>query len=320
MSKFDPNKPNNNMPKLPFEVNFKDSDLLIQLNKTNIELVRLNEMAKRMPNQEILLDFVSIKEWVNSNEIENINTTIKDAFIAELEKDEEKIKKADKETIHYKDAVNYWYSKIEKIGFLSTNDYEKINNILLKNTTWIISSPNKKITKWNKILYTPPQWINLIRNLLKNFEDYYNIFNEKTEIDSLLKLPILHYQFEAIHPFSDWNGRTWRIIAVLYLVLHKKLDLPILFLSDYIFKYKDEYYNNLKNIDNQEKWAIKNFIHWMLAWIEIQAMETRIIIYKIFNLSLQTIKQIKENQELNKMYSKELIDFLFIRPFYNIEW
>lgn len=321
---FDPKKPNNSLRKFPKEeFNFNDIDLLKQLNKTNIAITELNWVAKSIPNQKILLEFISIKEWIKSNEIEAIHTTVWDAFMAELIEDKTKISIENKETINYKDAIYFWYNKILKNWWIWFNDILEINKIITENNSWVISSPNKKIEKKDssgkiEVVYTPPIWIDLIKELLYNFENYYNSFDEDIEIDPLLKLPIIHYQLEAIHPFWDWNWRTWRILMVLYFVLYKKLDLPIIFLSDFINKYKSDYYQYLRNIDKWDKNAIKDFTIWLLMWIQIQAIETQITIFKIIELKNSLKLKFKNDTELNKIYSRELLDFIFIRPFYSI--
>jgi len=321
---FNPTLPNNNLSRLPNEeFNFNDIDLLKQLNKTNIAITELNWVAKSIPNQNILLEFISIKEWIKSNEIEAIHTTVWDAFMSELIDDKSKLSIENKETINYKESLYFWFNKIIKNWWLGFNDILEINRIITESNSWIISSPNKKIEKKDKswkveIVYTPPQWKNLIKDLLYNLEEYYNNYNEDDEIDPLLKLPLIHYQFEAIHPFGDWNGRTWRIIMVLYFVLYKKLDLPIIYLSDYINEYKNEYYQYLRDIDKWEKEALKYFTLWLLKWIQIQALKTQITIVKIRNLKDSLKEKFKKDLELKKIYSKELLDFIFIRPFYSI--
>ncbi len=317
MHKFDPLKPNNSMPKLPLELDLRNPDLLIQLSKTNIALAKLTANSKLIPNQNILMDFFSIKEWVSSWEIENISTTIETAFLAEIESNK-KIDQNTKETLYYKEAIIFGNTQLKKNKCLNANDIIKLNNILLQNNQWILSSPDKVIKKWNKTIYTPPQWESIIRDFLDNFVDHYNIFDEYNEIDILLKLPMLHYQFEAIHPFWDWNWRVWRILAVLCLVLHDKLDLPILFLSNSILPYKINYHEYLNNIDNWVEWALFDFTLWFMIQIETQAYTDAITILHICNLIEDTKKIIKGNKTLSKRYSHEMIDYLFTRPYYKV--
>lgn len=318
---FDSKIPNNELKKLPLDFDFNDIDLLKQLNKTNIAITRLNWVAKEIPNQDILLEFISVKESVQSNKIENIHTTVTEVFQSELIQDKTKIRYEDKEAINYKAAIKYWYDTIKKRWGLWFNDILKLNEIIIEKSTWIVSSPNKKVEKelpnWDKeILYTPPVWVDLIKDLLYNLEEYYNKFDEDIEIDPLLKLPIIHYQFEAIHPFWDWNWRVWRIMVVLYLCLYWKLDVPILYLSDFVIKNKSDYYEYLNKIDRWLPWSIKNFILWLLIWIEIQSLNTQNNITKIKILRLDLKIKLKKDKDFKKIYSKELMDFLFVRPFY----
>ena len=154
---------------------------------------------------------------------------------------------------------------------------------------------------------------------MKNFEQTYNGFNEKKEIDPLLKLPMLHYQFEAIHPFGDGNGRIGRILAVLYLVLHDKLTLPILFLSESILVERQQYYTFLSAIDKRDKKALYNFSLRFLSLIEQQAYKTGIMILRIEQLMKETKKILKNNTKLAKIYTHELVDYLFTRPYYDID-
>lgn len=317
---YDPLRPNNDMRALPLDLDYKDPDLLIQLNKTNIALIKLNEVSKRIPNKGILIEFVSIKEWVSSNEIENIHTTIEEVFVSELIQNQSMIKKEDKEIIYYKDAILYGYNKVKTNSALMVNDIIELNKILLQNNQWIVSSPNKHIKEGNEIIYTPPQWIDIIRGFLDNFEKCYNEFDEKIEIDPLLKMSMIHYQFEAIHPFGDGNGRVWRILVVLYLVLHSKIDLPILFLSEHIAYHKSDYYDHLKQIDQKVPNALYYFTFWFLLLVEVQAKKTMLTIMRIEGLMWKTKELMKWHPKLGKVYSHELIDYLFTRPYYSIDW
>jgi Fic family protein len=195
----------------------------------------------------------------------------------------------------------------------------KLNTLLLENKQGILSSPHKHIVGSQGVVYTPPQGEEVIKDFLKNFEQVYNGFNEKKEIDPLLKLPMLHYQFEAIHPFGDGNGRIGRILAVLFLVLHDKLTLPILFLSESILLARQQYYTFLSAIDRGEKNALFDFTLRFLSLIEQQAYKTGIMILRIEQLMKETKKKLKTNAKLTKIYSHELVDYLFTRPYYDME-
>lgn len=309
---------NPDFKKLPWDFNFNDLDLIKQVNKTNIALWKLDAAAMKLPNSKVLIEFISIKEWVKSNAIENINTTVADAFISEVIW-KELASVANKETLNYKEAIITGFEKLSEQWGVGYNDILTINSIITGNTRGVYSSPNKHIKKWDTILYTPPIGKDFIEELLRNYELYFNAYDDAREFDALLKLPLLHYQFEAIHPFGDWNGRTGRILIILYLVLHKKLTLPILFLSDFINVNKEDYYKYLHLLDIHKCDALKDFTLWLLKWIEEYSWRTQITVEQILKMQVAYKKLFKEDPELKKIYSKDLIDYLFIRPIYSIE-
>ena len=319
---FDPHKANNNLLILPWSYDFKDYDILIALNKANESVLHLRWDIASLPNPTILLEFLSLRESIESNAIEQINTTMMDVLVAE-QQDIKQIKKADKETINYKKWLLYGFKQIQNNNILTINDLVEINKLIIENDAWIISSPDKKIEKIigskKEVIYTPPQWLDTIHNLCSNLEKYINQFDVNKDIDPLLKLPIIHYQFEAIHPFKDWNWRVWRILMILFLVLSWKLDYPILFISEFIHKNKSDYYRLLHEIDIQWEKAIKPFLLYMLRWLTIQSAITSKLVYKIKNLMLDTEKHIQESDILSKVYSKELIEYLFSHPIYSIK-
>jgi Fic family protein len=229
---FDPTKPYNELPLLPPNFNFDDIDILKKVNKANIALSRLSGEAKSIPNREILIEPLAFREAVASSEIENINTTLDEAFQVTYFAENE-LKKEQKETRNYREALNTGYKLVKMQEFLNTNSFLKIQAVLEPDKIGIRKVPvSIKNSVTGEILYTPPVTENLIRSLLKNFEDFFNNFDE--DIDPLIRMAIMHYQFESIHPFLDGNGRTGRILMVLYLCLVSRLELPILFLSGYI--------------------------------------------------------------------------------------
>lgn len=309
---------NTSFQTLPWDFDFNNLELLKQVNKTNIALWKLEAISLMLPNSQVLIEFISMKEWVQSNAIENINTTVADAFVAEAIW-KELASFENKETINYKEALKSSFKNVQKKWGVGYNDILKINEIITGNTAWIYSSPDKHIKKWKKIIYTPPVGKEFIEKLLQNFEKYFNSFDEELEIDPLLKLPLLHYQFEAIHPFWDGNGRTGRVLIILFLVLHKKLSLPILFFSDFINSYKEEYYNFLNQLDTRKETKLWEFTLWMLKWIEENSNQTAETIKNILNLQIFFKSTFKTDKELAKFYSKDIIDYLFVSPIYSIE-
>lgn len=322
---FDPTIPNNSL--LPIsEERLKgiseDIQIIKDLNEANKSLFKLEKEINSIPNPRILLDFISIPESVESNAIENIHTTIDEAFQAEAINDPSKISKATKETLHYKEALLYGYTQIQKRGGITILDIKKMNSIIVWYDSDFYSSPWKKIeTSTKEILYTPPQWIELINMLMDNFCEYFNktelIINEKEE-DILLLAPILHYQFEAIHPFGDWNWRIGRILLVLFLVRQWILSYPVLFLSEYIHKYKNNYYVNLRKMDSLEKSALMEFSEFILVVMATQWLLTQITVFNIEILQQKIKNTLLKSTELKRI--PELTDFIFMKPYYSIDW
>lgn len=190
----------------------------------------------------------------------------------------------------------------------------KIQEELEKNSAGIRKLPGTNLVndKTSEILYTPPNEEKVINDLLSNLEKY---INTDDETDDLIKMAIIHYQFESIHPFYDGNGRTGRIINVLYLVLKDLLDSPILFLSSYIIRNKSEYYQLLQKVHNENDW--ESWIIYILKAVKETAIETYQIIEEISKLINETIITAKEKLP-KTIYSKELIELLFVQPYTKI--
>jgi Fic family protein len=187
--------------------------------------------------------------------------------------------------------------------------------VIKANSAGIRKTPGTKIaTSTGKTLYTPPEGENIIRDKLKNLEEF--IHNDQDDIDPLIKLALIHYQFEAIHPFTDGNGRTGRIINILYLILNGLLDLPVLYLSKYIIENKELYYQLLRNVSTKNAW--EPWIEYVLNGIETTAIYTEEKIIGIRKLLDDTIEKAKA--ELPKrVYSKELIELLFVQPYCKVK-
>lgn len=307
---FDPNKPYNGLPLIPPKFNFDDVDILKMLNSANMALARLSGLAMSLPNRELLIQSLTVREAVASSGIENINTTVEEVFQAAL-MDIPEISKAQKETLFYKDSLLAGYEIIQRQGYLNTNSFLNIQSVLEPDKTGIRKIPvSIKNSSTGQVLYTPPVGEDLLRSLLKNYEDYYNTLDDGT--DALIKMAILHYQFEAIHPFLDGNGRTGRILMVLYLVLAKRLGMPILFISGYINENRTEYYRLLRDVTVNSNW--KGWVLYMLKAVEAQSINTLETVIKIRDL----MSEYKERmaKELPKINKAELIDYLFSQPFY----
>ncbi|MCP4179957.1 MAG: Fic family protein, partial [bacterium] len=235
--------PNNELPYLPPKKDYETKSILKQAIKSNKELARLKGYCSLLPNSSILLSSIILKEATASSEIENIITTQDKLYIALLSKNMS-IDSQTKEVLNYRSAVWTGFSEIKKNNILTVNTIIKIQAELEKNEAGIRIVPGTNLMNdiTGEIIYTPPNDEKIINNLLKDLEKYINIDDDA---DPLIRMAIIHYQFESIHPFYDGNGRTGRIINVLYLVLKELLDNPILYLSSYIIKNKRDYYKLL---------------------------------------------------------------------------
>lgn len=262
----------------------------------------------------ILINAVTINEAKDSSAIENIVTTHDDIYkvLTESGYKEENAK----EVVDYRNAIWLGYEQIKKDEFINTNTIVKIQGTIEHNNAGIRKLPSTELKNsiTGETIYTPPQNEKEIREYLKNLEDFIN--NNEDGIDPLIKVCLIHYQFESIHPFYDGNGRTGRILNILYLVLNNLIDSPILYLSKYINKTKQEYYklfNEVRKNNNFEDWIL-----YILKGIEITSKETIELIEKI-----QTeMKNYKEEfrSKLPKIYSKELLESLFYEVYTKISY
>lgn len=303
------------MKLLPFSnYNLKTSKILETLNEASRSLAELKGFANSIPNQHILINAITINEAKDSSEIENIVTTHDSIYKVLTEsgfKDE-----AAKEVVNYRSAIWRGYEIIKEKGFISTNVLVELQGMVEHNKAGIRKNPGTKLvnSKTNEVIYTPPQDEKTIRDLLKNLEDYIN--NLTDEVDPLVKMALIHYQFESIHPFYDGNGRTGRILNVLYLVLNRLLDSPILYLSNYINKNKSEYYRlftEFREKDNYEDWII-----YILTGIERTSKNTIELIKHIQN-EMESYKK-DFMTKLPKIYSDELLDSLFYEVYTRISY
>jgi Fic family protein len=293
-----------------------DIENIVILKALNIASRALGELRgeiKKIPNSQILIDTIALQEAKDSNEVENIVTTDDELYQASVETDH--VSQAAKEAQNYATALKLGFSMIKKNEILTINDIKKIQEIVSPN------HPIRKIPgtvlknpKTQEVVFTPPQNHNEIIELLSNLEQYIND-NGFHEIDSLIKMPIVHYQFESIHPFYDGNGRTGRILNMLFLVQQKLLDIPVLYLSSYIIKNKSDYYRLLQEVRTDNNW--EEWILWMLKGVEQTARETIVVVNNIKNLMDEYKIKIRNN---HKFYSHDLINTLFKHPYTKIDF
>lgn len=306
---FDPNKPFNNLPPIPpDEAEYEKVEVLKQEALSRAAVAELKGIAHIIPNQNILVNAIVLREAKDSSEIENIVTTQDEIYKAITLNTQRTIDPAAKEVVRYREALWYGTHVINSKGLLSISDIVKIQSIIVGNDAGIRSTPGTALVNDsnNETIYTPPQNEQRIKALLQNFAEYLNGDN-----DSLTKSAILHYQFEAIHPFYDGNGRTGRIVNVLYLILKQHLDIPILYLSSYIIERKSEYYRLLLEVSSDYQWD--KWVLFTLKGIEVTAKATIEKLRAIKELMDKTIEFAR--QKAPKIYSKELVETLFVHPY-----
>ena len=301
------------VPNLPLKNIIETSKILKKAILANKVIAELKGVAHTIPNQAILINTLTLQESKDSSEIENIVTTHDELF-----KYDEKIKTfspATKEVYRYNDALFYGFEGIRKTG-LSNNLLIEIARIITDRQSGFRNVPGTVLKDGqDNIIYTPPQNFMDITNQMKNLEEFINK-KELSDFDPLVKMAIIHHQFESIHPFFDGNGRTGRILNILYLISENILDIPILYLSRYITKNKNEYYQLLQKVRDEEAW--EEWILFMLTALESTAKQTISTIDSIKSLMAEYKKVIKEKEP--KIYSHELMNTIFSHPYTKIEF
>lgn len=317
MISFQPDQPYNQLPLLPPpREQIETLPILRQESRAVRALAELKGMTRLLPNPAILVDALVLKEAKASSEIENIITTSDKLYQALVVKGNP-TDTATKEVLRYRQALYTGYRFIQERGFLSTNGIILIQQELEANQAGIRRLPGTALRndRTNDVIYTPPDDPAALPTLLHNLEQYLNVYDEG-DVSPLIKLAIQHYQFESIHPFYDGNGRTGRIINVLYLILRELLTEPILYLSGYIIAHKVDYYRLLQEVRTRQNWA--DWILFILRAVEETARQTIEQILSIQDLFEQTAEQIR--REAPGMYSKELVEVLFLYPYSKIEY
>lgn len=308
MNSFDRSKPFNDLPLLPPKTDLETKEILTKTIKASRALAQLNGAIRNLPNPGLFLDTLHLQEAKASSEIENILTTNDDLYRAVVA-DKKFDNPSTKEVINYKEAIWLGLKNLDKKPFITTNLCIEIVQCIKQNTAGIRTSPGTTLSNTKgEIIYTPPSGEDIIREKMANLETF---INENDSIDPLIKMAISHYQFEAIHPFSDGNGRTGRILLLLQLKLEQLLDIPALFLSEYIIKNKDTYYKGLRAVTENNDWS--KFILYMLDMVENTASKGLERLESIIQLMDTTGQEIKEI--LPKVYSKDLVEVIFKLPY-----
>ncbi len=305
-------QPYNDLPLLPPQQELETKAVLKQTIASARALADLRGISAQVPNPRILINGIVLQEARLSSEIENIVTTSDELYRAAANSDSVSDAHT-KEVLRYREALWHGAQQIATRP-LSTNLAVEIVGILREVQMDVRNVPGTALkNNHGEVIYTPPEGERSIRDKLGNLEIF---IHDDDGIDPLVKLAIMHYQFEAIHPFSDGNGRTGRILNVLYLVEKGLLDLPVLYLSHYILRHKADYYSGLRNVTEDAKW--EEWILFMLKAVEQTAKETCGLVHDILALMAETAKRVQV--EYPGIYSKDFIEVVYSNPYCRIQF
>lgn len=309
---FEPNSPYNELPLLPPDKNkIETVEVYKKLAKARAALAELKGRAPVIPNQKMLINTLVLQEAKDSSSIENIFTTNDELYKA-FSSPQPTMNRATKEVLKYREAL---WEAFQKIIGQNTITKELVINIYrqIKEAEDGFREKDVRIGNENRTVYTPPQHG---KTLLEKIDNWFEFVDSANELDPLINMAVSHYQFESVHPFFDGNGRTGRIINVLYLVKENLLDLPILYLSQYINANKKKYYDLFIEVTKNSNWEA--WILYMLDAVEITSNLTLDKINGIYNLFNETIKKVKA--EAPDIYSYELVELLFHQPYCKISF
>ena len=307
---FDSRQPYNDLPPLPPPVEVETKAVLKQAIAANRALAELKGQGALIPNQSMLINTLVLQEAKASSEIENIVTT-NDALFRAMAASGGAVDPATKEVLHYREALWGGFNRVRKGARLNADLLVDVVRTLTLDKRGIRNEPGTVIGNrmTGEIVYSPPEGESLIRRKLDELEKF---LHAADEMDPLVKLALAHYQFEAIHPFFDGNGRTGRILNILYLVAEKLLDLPVLYLSKRIIDQKGEYYRLLRAVTESGGWEA--WVLYMLEAVEATAQMTLQRILAIRALLDETLVLAKSKLPA-RVYSKELIELIFRQPY-----
>ncbi|AWK02821.1 addiction module protein [Flavobacterium crocinum] len=304
------------LPLLPLQHEVESKAVLKKLALAHKALAELNGVAETIPNEVIILNTLSLQEAKDSSAIENIITTHDELFSSDNIA-QQFASSAAKEVYNYASALKEGFIVVRQKQIITCNHIIEIQSVLEETKSGFRKLPGTALKngETGETVYTPPQNHDEIVNLMSNLETFIND-DTLTDIDALVKMAIIHHQFESIHPFYDGNGRTGRIINILYLVKENLLHLPILYLSRYINQNKGNYYHLLQETRITHNW--EPWILFMLEAIEQTSIQTTGIIRGIKILMMDYKQKIRTN--LPKMYSQDLINNLFKHPYTKIDF
>jgi Fic family protein len=312
---FERNLPYNELPDLPPKETFDTASLNRLTIKANKLLAELKGFCQTLPNPEILLNTIVLQESKDSNEIENIVTTQDDLYMSSLKQYTSAQNSEAKEVLFYREALYYGIKSLEQHNLITTNTLIGIVQHIKSTTVGVRTITGVKIANpaTKEVIYTPPEGERLVLQKLLELERFIND-SGVSDLDPLIKMALIHYQFEAIHPFSDGNGRTGRILNILYLIQQDLITLPVLYLSKYIIQNKKEYYTLLRDVTEQKHWV--QWVEYVLEGVATTSANTLRKIRKILDHQTQLDEQIKTI--LGNSASRELTELLTSHPYCKI--
>jgi Fic family protein len=308
---------NHSLPLLPFDRDVETKAVLRQLALSHRALAELKGVAATIPNEGILISTLALQEARDSSAIENIITTQDELFRSDLIA-QNFTTIAAKEVYFYADALRYGFEQVRSSGLLTNNLILAIQSMIERNSAGFRKLPGTALMNdaTGEVVYSPPQEPQEVVALMTNLEQFIND-DSRCDWDPLVKMAVIHHQFESIHPFYDGNGRTGRIVNVLYLVQQGLLKIPVLYLSRYINRNKSDYYRLLQAVRSNEQ-AWEDWVLFILIGVEQTAQQTIGLIDSIKQL-MMAMKQRMRN-ELPKIYSQDLLNNLFRHPYTKIEF
>jgi Fic family protein len=305
------NEPFNALPPLPPKVELETRKLLKQCIEARAALAELKQAAELIPNQGVLINTLPLLEAQASSEIENIITTTDRLF--QYRETHDAADAPTKEALRYSGALLEGFRLLNERP-LSTGTAEEVCSHIKGREMRVRRVPGTALAqgRTGEIIYTPPVGEDLLRSLLANWERF---LHEATEIDPLIRMAVAHYQFEAIHPFTDGNGRTGRVLNSLFLISQDLLTLPILYLSRYIIRHRADYYRLLREVTNANAW--EDWVLFILKGVEETARWTIAKIAAIRKLQAHTVQHVRGAAP--KVYSHELVNLIFELPYCRIQ-
>jgi len=303
-----------NLSPIPYDVDLESKSILKRLPSAHAALAELKGLVYSIPNQEILLNTLAIQEAKDSSAVENSITTHDELYKSDLEF--ENFSPAIKEVQNYVSAIKQGFALVENQGLVTNQTILKMQETLEGNNAGFRKIPGTalKNTQTGETIYLPPQDPAEILDLMSNLERFINE-PELSDLDPLVKMALIHFQFESIHPFYDENGRTGRILNLLYLILSGLQKLPILYLSSHIIRNKPDYYRLLQGVRENGDW--ESWLIYMIDGVEKTARETIKLIEDLKVLMAEMKTLLWDNY---KFYSQELLNNLFTHPYTKIEF